>query len=48
MESAKLALITSLLVFSLALAGAAADAGAPPQQPAGEGKNTIIPAKSNN
>jgi uncharacterized protein (TIGR02246 family) len=37
MKPAKLALITTLLAFSLALASAAA--GAPPQQPLGEGKN---------
>jgi ketosteroid isomerase-like protein len=43
MEPVKLALITALLAFSLALAGAAADASAPPQQPAGEGKSQSSP-----
>jgi hypothetical protein len=41
MKPAKLALITILLAFSLALASAAA--GAPPQQPLGEGKNQSSP-----
>ena len=44
MKPAKLALITTLLAFSLALASAAADAGAPAQQPAGEGKNQSSPS----
>ena len=39
MKPAKLALITTLLAFSLALARAASDAPAPAQQPTGEGKN---------
>src|SRR6201990_167251 len=43
MKPVKLALITTLLAFSLALAGAASDAGAP-AQPAGEGKNQSSPA----
>src|SRR6516162_9309636 len=43
MKPAKLALMTTLLAFSLALASAAADAGAPAQQPAGEGKNQSSP-----
>ena len=43
MKPAKLALITTLSAFSLALASAASDAGAPPQQPAGEGKNQSSP-----
>ena len=43
MKPAKLALITTLLAFSLTLASAAADAGAPPQQPAGQGKNQSSP-----
>jgi uncharacterized protein (TIGR02246 family) len=43
MKPAKLALITTLLAFSLALASAASDAGAPTQQPAGEGKNQSSP-----
>ena len=43
MKPAKLALITTLLAFSLTLASVAADAGAPPQQPAGEGKNQSSP-----
>src|SRR6516164_5911291 len=44
MKPVKLALITTLLAFSLALASAVADAGAPPQQPAGEGKNQSSPS----
>src|ERR1700749_3397121 len=43
MKPAKLDLITTLLAFSLALVRAAADAGAPAQQPAGEGKNQSSP-----
>ena len=43
MKPAKLALITTLLAFSLALASAAADAGAPARQSAGEGKNQSSP-----
>jgi hypothetical protein len=43
MKPVKLALITTLLAFSLALASAASDAGAPAQQPAGEGKNQSSP-----
>ena len=39
MKPAKLALITTLLAFSLAMASTAADAGAPAQQPAAEAKN---------
>src|SRR6201997_2159420 len=39
MKPVKLALITTLLAFSLALARAASDAPAPAQQPTGEGKN---------
>ena len=44
MKPLKLALITTLLAFSLALASAASDPGAPAQQPAGEGKNQSSPA----
>ena len=44
MKPVKLALITTLLAFSLALASAASDAGAPAQQPAAEGKNQSSPA----
>ena len=44
MKPLKLALITTLLAFSLALARAASDPGAPAQQPAGEGKNQSSPA----
>jgi uncharacterized protein (TIGR02246 family) len=44
MKPFKLALITTLLAFSLALASAASDPGAPAQQPAGEGKNQSSPA----
>ena len=43
MKPVKLALITTLLAFSLALAGAASAAGTPAQQPAGEGKNQPSP-----
>jgi uncharacterized protein (TIGR02246 family) len=39
----KLALITMLLAFSLALASVASAAGTAPQQPAGEGKNQSSP-----
>jgi uncharacterized protein (TIGR02246 family) len=39
MKPAKLALITTLLAFSVALASAASDSPAPAQQPTGEGKN---------
>jgi len=44
MKPAKLALITTLLAFSLAMASTAADAGAPAQQPAAEGKDQSSPA----
>src|SRR5580692_7511278 len=44
MKPVKLALITTLLAFSLALASAASAAGTPAQQPAGEGKNQSPPA----
>jgi hypothetical protein len=44
MKPAKLAQITALLAFSLALASAASAAGTP----AGEGKNQIVPGRSNN
>ena len=44
MKPIKLALTTILLAFSLALASAASDAGAPAQQPAGEEKNQSSPA----
>ena len=43
MKPAKLALLTTLLAISLALANAASGADAPPQQPAGEGKNQSSP-----
>ena len=43
MNPAKLALITTMLAFSLAMASRAADAGAPAQQPAGEEKNQPSP-----
>jgi uncharacterized protein (TIGR02246 family) len=43
MKPVKLALITTLLAFSLALAGAASAAGTPAQQQAGEGKNQPSP-----
>ena len=43
MKPAKLPLLTTLLAFSLALANAASGADAPPQQPAGEGKNQSSP-----
>jgi uncharacterized protein (TIGR02246 family) len=43
MRPVKLALITTLLAFSLALASAASPAGTAPQQPAGEGKNQSSP-----
>ena len=43
MKPVKLALITTLVGFSLALAGAASAAGTPAQQPAGEGKNQPSP-----
>ena len=43
MNPAKLALITTMLAFSLAMASRAADAGAPAQQPAGEEKNQTSP-----
>lgn len=43
MKPVKLPLITTLLAFSLALAGAASAAGTPAQQPAGEGKNQPSP-----
>src|SRR5246500_1588201 len=43
MKPVKLALITTLLAFSLALASTAADAGSP-AQPAAEGKNQSSPA----
>jgi uncharacterized protein (TIGR02246 family) len=43
MKPAKLTLITALLAFSLALASAASDAGAPAQPPTGEGKNQSSP-----
>jgi uncharacterized protein (TIGR02246 family) len=43
MKPVKLALITTLVGFSLALAGAASAAGTPAQQPAGEGKNQPPP-----
>ena len=43
MKPVKLALITTLLAFSLALASAASAAGTPAQQPAGEGKNQPSP-----
>ena len=39
MKPVKLALISTLLAFSLALSSAASDTGAPAQPPAGEGKN---------
>src|SRR6266404_940536 len=39
MKPAKLALITTLLAFSVALASAASESPAPAQQPTGEGKN---------
>jgi hypothetical protein len=38
MKPAKLALITTLLAFSVALASAASDSPAPAQQPTGEGR----------
>ena len=44
MKPAKLALITTLLAFSLAMASTAAGAGAPAQQPAAEAKNQSSPA----
>jgi uncharacterized protein (TIGR02246 family) len=43
MKPAKLTLITTLLAFSLALASAASDAGAPAQPSTGEGKNQSFP-----
>jgi uncharacterized protein (TIGR02246 family) len=43
MKPVKLALITALVGFSLALSGAASAAGTPAQQPAGEGKNQPSP-----
>jgi uncharacterized protein (TIGR02246 family) len=43
MKPVKLALITTLLAFSLALAGTASAAGTPAQQQAGEGKNQPSP-----
>jgi hypothetical protein len=42
MKPVKLVLITTLVGFSLALAGAASAAGTPAQQPAGEGKNQPV------
>ena len=47
MKLAKLPLITTLLAFSLALASTAA-AGAPAEQPAAEGEESIVPGRSNN
>ena len=44
MKPAKLALITTLLAFSLALASTASGADAPAQQPAAEGKDQSSPA----
>src|SRR5260370_38391228 len=44
MKPVKLATITPLLAFSLALASAASAAGTPTQQPAAEGKNQSSPA----